>query len=99
MFTKCAPSGRLASLCVRKAFRQAGLRHLSVERFAGQRLLHDLARLDQPVEIDAGVKAERLGQEHRVLSYNVAGRARRERAAAEAAERSIEMAHADFDGG
>ena len=59
----------------------------------------DSAHRDQLFEIDAGVEAERLGEEHHVLGDHVAGRARRIGAAAEPAQRSIESAHAGLDRG
>jgi hypothetical protein len=59
-------------------------------------LLRHPSDLDQRVEIDAGLDAHLLAQQHQLFSADVAGRAlvRGEGTAAEAADRGIEAAHA-----
>ena len=64
-----------------------------------QRLSDDRAHRDQSVEVDAGVAAHRLEEEDGVLHDDVTGRARRVRAAAKPAERSVELVAAGVIGG
>src|SRR4051794_37521668 len=92
-------SRRLAGVGVGETLWQAGLGDLTIERFVGQCFLHDLARRNQLVEIDASIEAERLRKKYDILGDDVAGRARREGAAAKPAERGIEVAHANVDRG
>ena len=63
--------------------------------------LGQLARLDHRVEIDAGLHAHLLAEEHHVLGGDVAGGAlvRGERAAAHAGHRGVEAVDADLERG
>src|SRR5919197_1063367 len=92
--TMCANSTtRTPSSSGTESFGQAGERHMAVHRFVGNGFHHELARRKQLVEINAGRDAHRLEHEDQVFGDHVAARARCERAAAEAAERAVEMSH------
>src|SRR5689334_14633563 len=82
-----------------ESFGYAGQGEVPVDLLLWQHVDHHPARDHQLVEVDAGANAHRLEHEHEVLGDHVAARARRERAAAEAAERAVEGAHAFFVGG
>src|SRR3954467_5637899 len=76
-----------------ESLRQAGEGRMSVHRLIRNPLDQDFPRFEQALEVDAGGDAHRLEHEHEVLGDHVAARAGRERAAAEAAHRAVEMAH------
>src|SRR6186713_1949637 len=82
-----------------ESFGQAGDRNMAVDRLGGNRLRQDLARDEQLLQVDAGLDAHALEHEHQVLGDHVAARAGREGAAAEAAHRAVEVAHAFLVGG
>src|SRR6516164_700170 len=71
-----------------------------MQELARQRMPDDAFRqtpdLDQRIDVDAGVDAHLLAQEHKLFGAYIAGRALvcREGAAAEAADGGIEAAHA-----
>src|SRR5215469_6415837 len=79
--------------------RQSGLGDGAVERNFGQRLGYDPAHLYKLVEIDPGLASHRLEEERCVLDDDVAGRAGRVGAAAESAERGVELAAAGIVSG
>src|ERR1700759_2120155 len=62
----------------------------AIKRLIRHGLTQDRAHRDQPVDVDAGGKTLALAEEHQVLELDIAGRARRERATTEAAERAVE---------
>src|SRR5919197_686545 len=98
--TMCANSTtRTPSSSGTESFGYAGEREMAVDLFPRQHLDHQLARDHQLVEVDAGRDAHRFEHEHEVLGDHVAARARRERTAAEAAERAVKGAHPFFIGG
>ena len=72
----------------RAAVRHRAGNHKAVRRASAS--AHDCPHSDQPVEIDAGAQPHRLEHEDEVLGDDIARGARRERAAAEAAERGVE---------
>src|SRR6185312_14997507 len=59
----------------------------------------DPAHLGQRLDIDAGIPAHRLEQKGGVFEHDVAGRAGCVGAAAEPAERGVELAAAGVEGG
>ena len=65
---------------------------------AAEQLVEPGGDLDQRVEVDAGLDPLALEQVEDVLGGDVAGRARRERAAAEAADRGVEQGRAGLHG-
>ena len=79
--------------------RHAGLGRHAVDRLARQAGGERRAGRDQLVDVDAGAHAHGLEHEHQVFGDDVAGRAGRVGAAAEAAERGVEGAHAFLVGG
>src|SRR3954463_16501653 len=93
--TMCANSTtRTPSSSGTESFGHARERKMAIDRLLRQGLDHHLARGHQLLEIDSGGHAHRLEHEHQVLGDDVAARAGREGAAAEAAERAVEAAHA-----
>src|SRR5256885_14557678 len=93
--TMCANSTtRTPSSGSTESFGQAGERGMPVDGLFGNCLDEKAARLQQRIEIDAGRNAHALEHEHQVLGDDVAAGARRERTAAEAAQRAVEVAHA-----
>src|SRR6185312_4126943 len=74
-------------------------RHSAVQRLAGHFRLQDLAHRDELLDIDAGLESLALAQERQILHHHVAGRTRRERAAAEAAERTVQHPRAGVERG
>src|SRR5262249_48715803 len=60
---------------------------------------NEFRRRDGAIQIDAGVEAHACEHVEQILGRHVAGRAWRERAAANAAERAIEHTHTLFYGG
>jgi len=58
------------------------------EQLVGAHFRRGLAeqKRHQPLDVDAGWKAFALAQEHQILEHDIAGRAGRKRAAAEAPE-------------
>jgi hypothetical protein len=76
-----------------------GVRHVPVQRLAGQGIGDDLPRRDELLEIDARTQAHGLEHEDEVFGDDVAGRARRVRAAADPALRRIECRHAGVERG
>src|SRR6185436_342388 len=92
--TRTAGSGMRA-----ESLRQPGERRVTVDRLVRNAKDQDASRLEQPFEVDAGGHPHGLEHEHEVLGDHVAARARRERAAAEAAHRAVEVAHAFLEGG
>src|SRR3954463_10326162 len=77
-----------------ESFWQASERRVSVYRLIRNAPDQDGPRLEQALEVDAGRDAHGLEHEHEVLGDHVAARPRRERAAAEAGHRAVEVAHA-----
>src|SRR5436190_12745088 len=71
--------------------RQAGFCERPMKRHVRQGAVDDVAHRAKPVEIDAGIDAHRLEQERRVFNYDVAAGTRRVWAAAEPAERGVEI--------
>src|SRR5687767_1991479 len=93
--TMCANSTtRTPSSGSTESFGDARQGEMAVGRFLRDGVHHQLARRHQLVEVDAGLHAHRLEHEHQVFGDDVAARAGRERAAAEPAKRTVEMAHA-----
>src|SRR6185369_14789801 len=82
-----------------ESFWQAGFGRVPVDRLFGNRLPKYFARREKLRQIDSGGDAHAFEHEHQVLGDHVAARAGRERAAAEAAHRAVEVAHAFFVGG
>src|SRR5437899_3103144 len=78
---------------------EPGAREPAIERFARHFRTQDRAHRDQLLQVDAGRKSLALAQEHEVLEHDIAGGAGRERAAAEAAERTVEHARAGIERG
>src|SRR5687768_7009390 len=98
--TMCANSTtRTPSSGSTKSFWNARQGEVAVRRLLRDRVHHQLARRHQLVEVDAGAQSHSLEHEHQVLGDDVAARAGRERAAAQAAERAVEVAHAFLVGG
>src|SRR5262245_33905064 len=98
--TMCANSTtRTPSSGSMKSLGHAGERHVAVDRLAGNRGDHQLARGEQLVEVDARGDAHALEHEHQVLGDDVAAGAGREGTAAESAERAVEVPHAFLVGG
>src|SRR5690348_13828370 len=64
--------------------------HPAVQRLAGHFRLQDLAHRDEILDIDAGLESLALAQERQILEHDIAGRAWRERATAEATERAVQ---------
>src|SRR4051812_4870066 len=89
----CAARTAGSGMCA-ESLRQAGERRMPVHRLIRNALDQDFSRFEQALEVDAGGDAHRLEHEHEVLGDHVAARPRRERAAAEAGHRAVEMAHA-----
>src|SRR5688572_3545958 len=77
-----------------ESFGHPGQGEMPVGRLLRDGVHHQLARSHQLVEVDARAHTHRLEHEHQVFGDDVAARAGRERAAAEPAKRTIEMAHA-----
>src|SRR6185437_6323348 len=73
---------------------QPGAGEPPIKRLVRHLRAQDRAHRDQLLDIDAGGKALALAEEHQVLEYDIAGGARRERAAAKATERAVEDARA-----
>src|SRR5688572_16591662 len=92
--TTLTPSSGSIYLSSTKSFRHAGEGEMAVGRLLRHRVHHQLARRHQLVEVDAGADAHRLEHEHQVLGDHVAAGAGRKRAAAQPAERAVEVAHA-----
>src|SRR5882762_9602948 len=93
--TMCANSTtRTPSSSGTESFGQAGERRVAVHRFFGDGVDQDLARGEELLEVHARGDSHRFEHEHQVLGDDVAARAGRERAAAEAAHRAVEGAHA-----
>src|SRR5205814_5716832 len=71
------------------------------EDFAGQltpgQVLRKAGAIDQPFEVDAGLDAHLVEQIYEVLGGDVAGRARRIGAAAQPADRALELGDANLD--
>src|SRR5215831_7684962 len=62
----------------------------AIERLVRHFFAQDLAHSDQLLDIDARRKTLAFAQEHEVLEYDISRCARRERTAAETAERAVE---------
>src|ERR1700687_3843415 len=75
-------------------FRQAGSCDRAVESLARQPGLDHTAKLEQRLDSDAGIEADRLEKKHAVLGIDVAARAWREGTASQPRERRIEPADA-----
>src|SRR5438105_14107134 len=86
MASSSSGSDRLAEI-----FRKTGSRDRAVEMLSRQPGLDPAAKLEQRLDIDAGLEAERLEQEHAVLGIDVAARPRREGTASQPRERRIEL--------
>src|SRR5688572_4878410 len=98
--TMCANSTtRTPSSGSTESFWQPGLRGMTVNRLLRNRFRENRPGLEKLLEIDAGADAHALEHEHQVLGDDVAARAGGERAAAQAAHRAVEVAHADLVGG
>src|SRR5258706_12803544 len=82
-----------------ESFGQAGVGRVAVERFLRQSLDKNLSCRKEFFQVDPGPDTHALEHEHQVLGDHVAARAGRERAAAEAAHRAVEVAHAFLVGG
>ena len=63
-------------------------------QLAADDVLREVRAVDQRVEVDAGVDPHVVEHVHEILGDDVAGRARRVRAAAEPADRRVEPTHA-----
>ena len=74
----------------RAAAREPSPRQPAIQRLAGHFRSQDPAHRDQLFDIDAGGKTLALAEKRQILEHHIAGGARRERAAAEAAERAVE---------
>src|SRR6185503_3918825 len=68
----------------------AGLHALTGER-AHDDLMHAPRDIEEAIEVDARLDAHRVQTVHEVLAAHVAGRARRERTAAQATDRRVEV--------
>src|SRR5918992_3212348 len=98
--TMCAdPTTRTSSSGSTKSFGQPGERGVPVDRFFRNAFDENLTGLKQLLQRNPGADAHALEHEDEVLGDHVAARARRERAAAEATHRAVEMAHAFLVGG
>src|ERR1700751_1094241 len=75
-----------------ESFRHAGARDGAGKAFAWQPALDRRAQAHERLDIDAGMVAERFQEEDAVFRVDVAGRAGRERTAAEPAQRRVEAA-------
>src|SRR6185369_5843185 len=77
-----------------KPLGNAGERHVAVDRLVRQRRDHQFARLHELVQVDAGGRAHAFEHVDEILGDHVAAGAGRERAAAQSAHGTVEMAHA-----
>src|SRR5688572_12694435 len=97
--TMCANSiTRTPSSSSTKSFGQSGEGRVAVNRFFGNAFHKHFAGTKQFFERDPGRDAHAFEHEDEVFGDHVAARAGRERAAAEAAHRAVEVAHAFFVG-
>src|SRR5262245_16677152 len=90
--TMCANSTtRTPSSGSTESFGKAGERRMAVDRLLRNRLHEYFARGKKLLQVDAGGDPHALEHEHQVLGDHVAARAGRERTAAEAAHRAVEV--------
>src|SRR4051812_1695597 len=94
VLSRAGPRTTLTSLAL--PVHRTGREQVARER-APEHVAHRAARLEQPLDVDAGVVAHLVKHRDKVLRGDVAGGALGYRAAAQLAERGLERAHAGIE--